>query len=227
MKTATKTITYFSSVDGTGPMYADIALAENAQNLPLVAVMPGFHGSKALIRTVIERLAQKGLCAIGIDMRGRGDSAGHKDAGGIEIHDIVDAMNTACTNFPRAIDKNAWHILGYSGGGGNVLSAITKFPGRFIVAVSFFGMSDYELWYNTTPSAECKKSMEEWIGGPPDRFPQQYQARSSLRAAGNAQWTDVHLFWDEEELTCPEPMNFLFNINSSRTRCRIGIPRTT
>jgi hypothetical protein len=79
-----------------------------------------------------------------------------------------------------------------------------------VVAVSFFGIADYAMWYKTTSSKECIQSMNEWIGGSPDEFPDRYQARCSLAAAGNARWTQVHLFWDEEEITCPEPMNTQF-----------------
>jgi pimeloyl-ACP methyl ester carboxylesterase len=205
-----ETLSYFSSIDRIGPMKMDVARPEKAESLPLVAVMAGFHGSRANVRTTIERLAQKGLFAVGIDMRGRSGAPGQPDAGGAEIYDIVDALNSVCAAYPRAIDKDTWHILGYSGGGGNVFSAVTKFPDRFVIAVSFFGIADYGMWYKITTSKECIQSMNCWIGGSPEEFPDRYRARSSLEAAGNVQGTQVHLFWDEEELICPEPMNSQF-----------------
>lgn len=212
----TETISFCSSVDGTGPMFADVAVALGARQVPVVAVMPGFHGTRSRVRSVVERLATKGLCAVGIDMRGRGESAGAPDAGGVEIHDIVDAVRAACDHCGDAVDRDTWHIVGYSGGGGNTLSAITRFPGRFVVAVSFFGISDYAMWYRSTSSDDCRRSMEQWIGGTPESCPEKYRARSSLLAAGNARWTDVHLFWDVDEVICPEPMNSLFKEHAVR-----------
>ncbi len=210
MTISVETLLYTSSVDGVGPMKMEVALLPGKKRLPVVAVMTGYHGTRAEVRQTVERLAAKGLCAVGIDMRGRDGAPGHKDSGAVEIYDIVDALNTVCKKYSEAVDRDTWHIVGYSGGGGNVFSAVTKFPGRFVVACEFFGISDYEVWYQTTSRKDCVQSMNNWIGGSPGEFPGRYQARSSLLAAGNAQWTDVHLFWDEEETQCPEPMHSRF-----------------
>jgi hypothetical protein len=216
MSISVEMLSYFSSVDGTGPMKMDVARPAGKTGLPVVAVMTGYHGTRAEVRTTVERLAEKGLCAVGIDMRGRDGASGSKDSGAVEIYDIVDALNTVCGKYGEVVDRNTWHILGYSGGGGNVYSAVTKFPGRFVVACSFFGISDYELWYKMTSRGDCIKSMNNWIGGPPEEFPGRYQARSSLLAAGNARWSDVHLFWDEEETQCPEPMHSGFKSEAEK-----------
>jgi len=61
MNITIETLLYFSEVDGAGPMAMDVARPANGKNLPLVAVMAGFHGSRANVRTTVERLAQKGL----------------------------------------------------------------------------------------------------------------------------------------------------------------------
>ena len=214
-----ETMAYVSSVDSVGPMAMDVAWKEGAKGLPVTAVMPGYHGTKAEVRATVERLAGKGLCAVGINLRGRGGAPGEIDSGAAEIHDIADALGTVCRELKTTVDADRWSIVGYSGGGGNVLSAVTKFPGRFGVAVSFFGISDYAIWHATTSRKDCVESMHRWIGGSPEVYPDRYRARSSLLAAGNAQWTDVHLFWDEEETECPEPMHSNFKSAAQEQSC--------
>ena len=205
-----RVIEFASTADGTAPLYAQVFRDDRRRNLPIVAVMPGFNGTRQNILPTCIRLAEKEICAVAVDMRGRGESAGTPDAGAVEIHDIIDALDAVIRELNDLVDPQRQSILGYSGGGGNVLSAITKFPDRFQVAASFFGISDYEFWYRSCGRTDCNRRMDEWIGGSPDQFPGRYQARNSARAAGNALNCEVHLFWDEDETQCPPRMNVIF-----------------
>jgi hypothetical protein len=52
--------------------------------------------------------------------------------------------------------------------------------------------------------------MREAFGGAPEQFPERYAARSSLFAVRNTPQTRIYLYWDEEETTCPAPLNTRF-----------------
>jgi dienelactone hydrolase len=201
---------YASRVDNTGPLYGEAFWDEGAKRAPLVVIMAGFSGDRTHVANDGKRWAQKGFCALTVDMRGRGMSAGRPDCGAVEIHDIIDALDCACERLGSTVDQNRCSIIGYSGGGGNVLSAVTKFPDRFQVAVSFFGISDYGFWYASGALPYANKMMDDWVGGAPATYPTRYQARNSVRAAGNCLQTKVYLFCDEEETACPPAMNEMF-----------------
>ncbi|MHB9071488.1 MAG: alpha/beta hydrolase family protein [Sedimentisphaerales bacterium] len=205
---------YESKIDCLAPLYAEAFWKKGIKNAPIVVIMPGFSGNRTNIIEDAKRFAGKGLCALTVDMRGRGASAGKPDCGAVEIHDINDAVDCACVALGSIVNQNRCSIVGYSGGGGNVLSVITKFPDRFQVAVSFFGISDYGFWYASKALPYANKSMDDWVGGPPDVYPDRYKARNSVFAAGNCLKTKVYLFWDEEETACPPVMNEMFAANA-------------
>ena len=113
----TETITYSSSVDGTSPLYVDVAYDDTKSNLPVLVVMHGYGGDRTDVSRTIQRLAQEGLFAVAPDMRGHGDSAGKRDSGGVEIMDIYDAIECIRRSFGNRIDPRNINIAGYSGGG--------------------------------------------------------------------------------------------------------------
>ena len=203
-------IEFRSRVDGTGPLFAEVFRPKADRNVPMAAVMAGFHGTRQNVLETAKRLASKGLCAVAVDMRGRGESAGAPDSGAVEIHDIMDALDATADRLGDGVDRNRCSIVGYSGGGGNVFSAITKFPDRFQVAAAFFGIADYAFWHRSRARVDCCRTMEKWIGGGPNALPEKYQARNSVLAAGNCVRTEVHIFWDEGERDCPGSMNERF-----------------
>ncbi len=213
-----KAVEFASRADGTHPLFAEVFWHKDSAGAgrkpPVVAVMPGYQADRQAITGVCRRFAGGGVCAVAIDMRGRGESAGAPDSGAVEIHDVVDALDAAAERFHAVADFGRCSIVGYSGGGGNALSAITKFPDRFQIGVSFFGISDYEYWYRSEGRPDCNALMRQWIGGTPDEFRGRYLARNSALAGGNCPNTEVHLFWDEEERACPGRMNELFAGNT-------------
>jgi len=201
---------FISSVDGTGPLYGDATFESAGGKRPVIAVMQGFSGDRSPVKPDVERLAAKGLFAVSVDARGRGLSAGRRDCGAVEIADIVDGLHHAITLFPQYADETNLNVVGYSGGGANALSLVTKFPDLFRVAVSYFGISDYALWYEFGGRPDCDEIMRADLEGTPAERPREYEARSSLRAARNALCTEVHLYWDEEETGCPPMLNTRF-----------------
>ncbi|RKY57722.1 MAG: hypothetical protein DRP95_06670 [Candidatus Latescibacterota bacterium] len=203
----TETITYRSSVDGTSPLYMDVAYDDTKSNLPIVVVMHGYRGSRGDLSGTLQRLAEQGLFAAAPDMRGYGDSDGRRDSGGVEVMDIYDAITCVKESFGNRVDGRNLNIMGYSGGGGNVFSCVVRFPDLFRCAVSFFGVSDYGYWYEHTENPEVREQLEVDIGGNPQDVPDRYMARNSLLGAVNNPYTAFYLFWDEEESLCPPHFN--------------------
>jgi hypothetical protein len=143
-------------------------------------------------------------------MRGHNESAGEHDCGGLQVCDIVDALAEAAQRWPGEVDPANVNAVGYSGGGGNVLSLATKFPDLLNVGASFFGISDYEQWHRSMGRPDCNRTMEKALGGTPDEVPERYAARSAVRAVSNNPRTRLHLFWDTEETACPPELNLAF-----------------
>lgn len=201
-----ETFHYVSSVDGTGPLYADVAYRADGRPKPVVVVMHGYSGSRQAVALDLEELAMQGVFAVAPDLRGQGDSAGKWDSGGLEIHDLVDAILEGVRRYPPEVDAANLNVVGYSGGGGNAIAAAVRFPDLFHVAVSFFGITDYAFWYRSRGRPDCNERMVAALGGPPEALPEVYAARNANLAVGNNGWTRLHFFWDESETMCPPAM---------------------
>jgi len=210
-----QTFSYSSSIDGLAPLHADAVFHDDGRLKPLVAVMHGFHCTRGHVAADCAALAERGLFCVAPDMRGHADSAGCHDCGGLQICDIVDALSEAARLWPGEIDLRNINAVGYSGGGGNVMSLFTKFPDLLNTGAAFFGISDYALWHRTKGRADCNLTMEKALGGTPDEVPHRYAARGSLAAVGNNPHTRLHVFWDAEEKDCPPVLNERF-VNRSR-----------
>lgn len=218
----TQTYWYASTVTSgaTGPILLRAELNyDNARpNAPIAVVMHGYsptNGNLDSVRPHAQRLRDHGFFAISVAMRGRDGSAGVRDSGGLEIHDIYDAVESLKNEFPALVDPSNVHITGYSGGGGNVMSAITRFPDYFRVGSSFFGMSDYgydpvDGWYNNGAGGRTS-ILDQDVGDPNSQVPavlDRYRARASNLAASNSRAVEVHLFVNDNETICP-PVNHL------------------
>ncbi|MFH0938853.1 MAG: alpha/beta hydrolase [Planctomycetota bacterium] len=196
---------YASSVDQTTPLYVNIAFQADGRPKPLLVVMHGYNGNRASVNLDIKELAEKNVVALAPDMRGSGDSAGKWDSGGLDTHDILDAVLAAVARYPREINARNLNIVGYSGGGGNAIACAVRFPDLFQTCVSFFGISDYGAWYKSRGRIDCNERMEQALGGPPDKALDMYVARNANAAAGNVM-AKLHFFWDEHETQCPPAM---------------------
>jgi len=200
------TFAYTSSIDGTAPLLADAAFVADGRPKPLLVVMHGYSGARDAVAQDIRELAARGVVALAPDMRVRGGSAGAWDSGGLDVHDILDAVLAAVARFPAEIDAHNLNIVGYSGGGGNAIACMVRFPDLFQTYVSFFGISDYAGWHRSSGRPDCNQWMEEALGGTPEQRPAVYAARNFIVAAGNARGGKLHFFWDEEETMCPPVM---------------------
>jgi pimeloyl-ACP methyl ester carboxylesterase len=207
------TFEYASRVDGTKPLKADIGYVADGKVKPLLVVMHGYSGSRKAVALDVKELATRGVFAVAADMRGCGDSAGKWDSGGLDVHDIADAVLTAIDKYPKEIDARNLNIVGYSGGGGNAIACMVRFPDLFRTYVSFFGISDYAGWHTSKGRPDCNERMEKALGGPPDKLPDEYLSRNAIPAAGNARVGRLHFVWDEAETACPADMIEAFVAN--------------
>ena len=164
--------------------------------------------------------ARRGFVSIVVAMRGRDGSEGTRDSGGLEIYDIFDAVEhiKAEPLFAGKLDPTNLHISGYSGGGGNVMSALTKFPDYFNLGAAFFGMSDYGYdpqygWYTDGANVGGNRTpiLDADVGNPTLGDPlvtDKYHARASNLASLNNPYSEIHLFVNDDETICP-PVNSL------------------
>ena len=202
--------------DANGPLdlLAELNYDDTRTNAPIAVVMHGYSNGNGVanVRGPAQRLRDNGFFAISVAMRGRDGSDGVRDSGGLEIHDIYDAVEAVKANpaFAGLIDPTNVHITGYSGGGGNVMSALTKFPDYFRVGASFFGMSDYghdltNGWYNNGAGGRTSQLNTD-IGNPNtggSTVLDRYLARASNLASKNNPYGEIHLFVNHDETICP------------------------
>lgn len=227
--TVQQTVTYASSIteDAQGPL--DLKMEVNYEatrtNAPIAVVMHQFSqasGNFADYRANAQRLRDAGFFVVTVAMRGRDGSDGVRDTGGLEIYDIYDAVEHVKANFGGFVDTTNVSITGYSGGGGNVMSAVTKFPDYFRAASSFFGMSDYGYhatngWYQNGASSSHRTILNADVGNPNTggaAVRDRYMARASNLASMNNPYTEIHLFVNNNETISPKINDTSFRDNA-------------
>lgn len=201
-----ETLRYASSADQIQPLQVDVALVADGRPKPVLVVMHGYGGNRGNMTADLKAHAARGIVALAPDMRGAGGSAGRFDSGGLEIHDILDAVLEVLKKYPQETDPKNLNIVGYSGGGGNTIACMVRFPDLFHSYTSFFGISDYAAWHRSGGRKDCNSKMEAALGGPPDAKPEVYLARNFIPAAGNARCGSLHFCWDDQEKQCPPKM---------------------
>ncbi len=210
---------YSSSVSATGsgdPLDLVTLLDYDTTmvNAPIMVLMHGYStgggNSIASYYQQAQRLRDAGFFVLTVAMRGRDGSQGVRDSGGVEIHDIYDAVEAVKTQFAGIVNPTSVSITGYSGGGGNVMSALTKFPDYFRVGAAFFGMSDYgydaaHSWYADGASTSHQAQMNTDVGNPltgGDAVTDRYLARASNLGSKNNPYSEIHLFVNADEEVC-------------------------
>ncbi len=215
-----RVMSYRSTVssDAGGPLDLKAELNYNTSvlNAPIVVVMHGYSPTTTFndVRLNAQRLRDAGFFAISVAMRGRDGSDGVRDSGGIEIFDIYDAVEAAKTQYAPYVNPANISITGYSGGGGNVMSTLTKFPDYFRAGSSYFGMSDYGYstiygWFFLGAASSHKAQLITDIGDPQSGNPDvldRYMARDYCLASHNNPYSEIHLFVNYNEAVCP-PIN--------------------
>jgi len=211
-------ITYSSTIanDLNGPLdlRAELNFDASKTNAPIAVVMHPYGGVTPQLNANAERLRDAGFFVVSPTMRGQGGSDGSRDSGGAEIYDIFDAVEYVKATYPQYVDPTNISITGYSGGGGNVMSALTKLPDYFRAGSAYFGMSDYGYdttngWFFNGADAGNKASLLPDIGDPTTNDPavqDRYMARASNLASKNNPYSEIHLFVNADETNVP-PIN--------------------
>ncbi|CAG7617180.1 alpha/beta hydrolase family protein [Paenibacillus allorhizosphaerae] len=139
-----------------------------------------------------------------VDMRGRAFSEGKPDCNGYELIDIYDAVRFVQKEYAQHLlsAEPPIYLEGGSGGGGNVLAAVAKFPDLFAAATAFYGVSDYAAWYAQDETGEFRDELDVWVGRSPDDEPERYEARSGLRLAANVQ-TPLYMAHGDGDIRVP------------------------
>ncbi len=214
---------YQSSVtkdaNGSLDLKAELNYDNTVNGAPISVVMHGYgmtSGVYERYRPNAQRLRDAGFFVLTVPMRSSEGSDGVTDSGGVEIYDIYDAVESvkADSRFQGLVDPTTVYITGYSGGGGNTMSALTKFPDYFRAGAAFFGMSDYGYdkttgWYFNgadalAPDTDFRNSLKARIGDPTLGDPNvedRYMARASNLAAKNNPYSEIHLFVNKAEGT--------------------------
>jgi alpha/beta superfamily hydrolase len=87
--------TITSDNDGPLDLLAELNYNDAQSNAPIMVVMHGYSpatGTFTQVRNNAQRLRDDGFFAISVAMRARDGSDGVRDSGGLEVHDIYDAV---------------------------------------------------------------------------------------------------------------------------------------
>ena len=201
---------YPSSAQEKLTLYADFAVP--AEPRPLLVTMHGWHGQvKRAHSDNVPAGAEDGdWFKIAVEMRGRGDSEGKPDCNGWELQDVVDAVAFARRTYAdKIVDPHLVTLTGGSGGGGNVMALLGKFPDFFCRAKAECGISDYALWYRNDRVGEFRDEMDVWVGTTPDLDPEAYASRSGVTTAGNL-CTPLIIFHGDKDPRVPVEQSRLY-----------------
>lgn len=201
---------YESTVQPGLTLYADFLPA--AQPRRLLVSTHGWHGQvkKAHSDNVATGAADADWFQIAVEMRGRGDSGGKPDCNGWELQDVVDAVHHARRAFAdRILDPHLVTLTGGSGGGGNVMGLVGKFPDFFCRARAECGIGNYGLWYRNDHVGEFRDELDVWMGVTPEQDPEAYASRSGATTAGNL-CTPLLIFHGDSDRRVPVEQSRVF-----------------
>jgi len=182
----TQTLSYQSSYDSTSPLYADVTFDSSLFDVPMLVVCHGYESNRTAYKERCEQYVYKNATlgidgdyfALACDMRGRPPSAGISDRGGIELIDILDAIDF-CDNDPvysQLFSSDALFLYGTSFGGENSYMLASRYPEKFKAVAISSGVADVAKWYYSNPSYQ--PSLRTRVGGSPENISYRYYARS-------------------------------------------------
>lgn len=193
---------YYESSRDPGLMLA-ARVVKPAKPSYIVAGTHGWHASLSRYQPMEEPDPANRYLRIEVDMRGRTYSDGAADCNGWELLDVIDAIEYAKKHYAEYIvDPNVVYFESGSGGGGNALAIVGKFPDYFAAATAFCGISDYALWYENDAVGEFRDDMEPWIGCAPADNRDAYRARSGLHLLDNL-LTPIYLAHGDSDSRVP------------------------
>jgi len=183
-------VAYRSSEHPELTLYAEFVKLDEAPK-PVLLYLQGWQGpGTIMIRDLGEnRFMQERFFLFGADKRGHGRSEGKADVSGWELQDLVDAVEYAKAHYAEYIDEETGpYVMGHSGGCGNTMALMGKFPDFFAAAYGASGMSDYGEWYRMVSwwaTRAGKISLNTVMGGSPDEKPEAYRSRGGIVTVEN------------------------------------------
>ena len=204
---STQTITYQSTVSNL-TLEALVFTDNKPGPKPMLVVMHSYAGTMADVIDVGQRFAEVGVLAIAPNMRGRSSNESYSlgDDSMYDLFDVYDAINVAAESFSGDIENV--NILGYSGGGANVMAMVQKFPDLFNGGYAFFGIPNYcdgDSWFQDGlyDRARLSKRIGNGSGDLSIGFHNRCLARNALKQIPNAKKTRVRLYVDRDESVAP------------------------
>ncbi len=214
-----------SDADGPLDLKALALWNDGVVNAPIAVVMHSYSDNTSFGQFFAnaDRLRDRGFFAILVAMRQRDGSDGVRDSGGLEIYDIFDAVEAvkATPKYAGRFNQEITYITGYSGGGGNTMSALTKFPDYWNAGAAFVGMSDYGYhepngWYFNgagTRTNILNVDIGDRTTNQPDII-DRYHARASNLASKNNPYATIFLFANQAESISPIINNITYRDNA-------------
>lgn len=200
---------YYESTRTPGVMLA-ARIIKPSEPSYIVAGTHGWHMSISKFKPMDEPMPGNRYLRIEVDMRGRAHSDGAQDCNGWELYDVIDAIEYARKAYADYIlDPDIVYFEAGSGGGGNAMAIVGKFPDYFAAATALCGISDYALWYNNDAVGEFRDELDVWIGKSPADDPMAYRSRSGLETANNL-LTPIFLAHGETDIRVPVDHSRLF-----------------
>lgn len=221
-------VKYVSSEDpGLELYYACIKTGDGPK--PICAYLHGWHGSRYHLERDFSKnkKMQDRYFLIGVDMRGRGTtggqpwwgtpdprvkgkegyvSGGTPDVSGWELNDIIDAIEHAKRTYPEHVLPDPVYVIGNSGGGGNTMAIVGKFPDYFTAAYADCGMCDYGKWAELT---SWRGSIEGWVGHTLGETPDAFRSRGGLTTVRN-RLTPIWLSHGDADRSVPIVLSQLY-----------------
>lgn len=195
-------LTYSSSIDSLSDLSLRYCYKQGATGLTPMLLMHGYTQQVSdFTDDTLQRMAARGLFIAAVSMRGRDGTSGSQDSGARELYDLYDALAAVRAQFGTTVSSSRAAVVGYSGGGANVLGMAAKFPDTFTDLVDHFGMSDYGAWY--TQNAAFDATLDAWIGGNPTAVPNNYLARKHVDGVTNYTGGWLYLYHDPTDATVP------------------------
>lgn len=187
---------YYYSRDG---LKLAMLITKPAKPSYIVASTHGWHMSIPAFTPLEEPVTDYLL--IQVDMRGRAFSEGSPDCNGLELLDIIDAIEYVKQEYSTYIAlPERVYFEGGSGGGGNAFAIAGKLPDYFLHITALSGISDYSLWYKNDSVGEFRDEMDLWIGEA-NNFTA-YESRSGIKLVQNL-CTPISIVHGEKDKRVP------------------------
>jgi pimeloyl-ACP methyl ester carboxylesterase len=221
---------YTSSEDPEMTLYATF-LKSGDKPKSILVYLPGWHGNRRYLYRDLRNneFMLDRFFLVTADMRGRGAkgnkpfggtpdtgfhgtlpdgpvSGGRPDANGWELNDVVDAAEFAKKRYSTHTLDDPVYTIGHSGGGGNVMGLVGKFPDYFSGAYAGSGMSDYGEWARLTG---WRSSIEKWVGAKLAEKPDAFRSRGGLTTSLN-RLTPIALSHGDKDTSVPHVLSQMY-----------------